>query len=104
MTSAGGTMPELDEIAAKLAAIAADLPGEGNPFRAGLDRVGAHLAPGTRNLAEARRELVRIVYFGTGDDELADLPETWIACACVALLAADQIGRASTASASGPRC
>ena len=82
---------EFGEIASKLAALAPSLPGDHNPFRDGLQRVSACLAPATCNIAEAQRELGRLLAVLMQRGKVIDEPETWITCACTALLAMEQM-------------
>jgi hypothetical protein len=81
---------EFGEIACKLAASASCLQGDHNAFRDGLHRVSACLAPATRNLAGAQRELGLLLAVLMRKAEVVDAPETWITCACAALLAIEQ--------------
>ena len=84
-------LPEFGLVASKLAALAPQLPGDNNPFRHGLQRLSAHLAPATRNLAAAQRELGLLLLHLTGRGQVFDQPETWISCACAVLLAHEQM-------------
>jgi hypothetical protein len=83
--------PEFGEVASKVAAIAARLPGAGNAFRDALQRVSVNLAPSTRNLTQARHDLAALMLALDNNGQPFDEPETWLTCACTVLLAFEQM-------------
>lgn len=105
MNSYGEGWPEFGEVASKVAAIASRLPGKSNAFREALQRVSVDLAPSSRNLTQARRELARLMLALGNNGQPLDEPETWLACACTVLLAFEQMrisGGASLAPVGTP--
>ena len=92
---------EFGEVASKVAAIASRLPGEDNAFRDALQRVSTNLAPASRNLTQAHRELAALMLALGNNGQPFDEPETWLACACTVLLAFEQM-RIAGGSAPAP--
>ena len=102
MTAYAPGWPEFGEVASKVAAIAARLPGDRNAFRDGLQRVSVSMAPATLNLTEARSELAALMLALGNDGKPFDEPETWLACACTALLVFEQLRLSGGSAAAGP--
>ena len=87
---ASNSIPEFAEIAAKLAGLAASLPGPDNPFRQTLQQMPDLLFGPKASLATATSGINRAVYHLIGRGETIDIPETWIFCACMMLLALEK--------------
>ncbi len=95
--------PEVGEVASKVAAIASRLPGDNNVFRDALQRVSTNLAPASRNLTQANRDLAALMHSLGNNGQPFDEPETWLACACTVLLAFEQM-RLADGGARAPGC